>query len=431
MSVDKFGRKFTISSKKSDVSLSLINHNYVRRDGTNSITGSINMTGNTFTNVSNPVNPQDVATKNYVDSTDGDLDLKGYRITNLGSALENSDAINLESVKDEIAIKAVHKNGDIMTGELNMSKNNISNLKEPSANNDAVTKEYCDGKPSKKYVDNLITQVRRNTLALDGTTKPTQNLDFDYQRIKNVGWPAHDNDAATKKFVEMKAGLRLNPTDLIGNGNIDMNNNNIINLADPKNDQDAATKRYADFTAHSTANLTNKKVLLLDGSNKPINDINFNNMKIYNLRNPTNNHDSVNKLYCDSQIRKPVISVHAEENAAIHKSNYEWSFGNGGDGTDHGLQGYCMPVSGRILRASLTAVADLKRVDSEIRVNIVKNRIEQQQYTIIKPANEWVGCITFRNPLELKECDIINFISKTENLEVTTATIVILIELDL
>ena len=68
MPVDKFGRSGKSNSVITEgVSLSYIGNNFLRRDGTNTANGSINMTGNTLTNVSNPVNAQDVATKNYVE----------------------------------------------------------------------------------------------------------------------------------------------------------------------------------------------------------------------------------------------------------------------------------------------------------------------------------------------------------------------------
>ena len=47
---------------------SYINKNYVRSDGSTLVTGSIDMNGNTLTNVSDPVNPQDVASKQNVDT---------------------------------------------------------------------------------------------------------------------------------------------------------------------------------------------------------------------------------------------------------------------------------------------------------------------------------------------------------------------------
>ena len=68
MPVDKFGRMSDTKTKDTGVSLTYINNNYIRRDGTTPVSGSINMKGNTLYNVSDPVNPQDVATKEYTDN---------------------------------------------------------------------------------------------------------------------------------------------------------------------------------------------------------------------------------------------------------------------------------------------------------------------------------------------------------------------------
>ena len=67
MPVDKFGRMIDAKTRDTGVSLTYINNNYVRSDGGTPITGSTNMNGNTLYNVSDPVNPQDVATKEYTD----------------------------------------------------------------------------------------------------------------------------------------------------------------------------------------------------------------------------------------------------------------------------------------------------------------------------------------------------------------------------
>ena len=68
MPVDKFGRMSDTKTRDIGVSLTYINNNYVRSDGSTPVTGSIDMKGNTLTNVSDPVNPQDVATKEYADN---------------------------------------------------------------------------------------------------------------------------------------------------------------------------------------------------------------------------------------------------------------------------------------------------------------------------------------------------------------------------
>ena len=67
MPVDKFGRMSDAKTKDTGVSQTYINNNYIRSDGGNSVSGSISMNGNTLYNVSDPVNPQDVATKEYAD----------------------------------------------------------------------------------------------------------------------------------------------------------------------------------------------------------------------------------------------------------------------------------------------------------------------------------------------------------------------------
>ena len=52
-------------TRDTGVSLTYINTNYIRSDGSTPVSSSIDMRGNTLYNVSDPVNPQDVVTKEY------------------------------------------------------------------------------------------------------------------------------------------------------------------------------------------------------------------------------------------------------------------------------------------------------------------------------------------------------------------------------
>ena len=99
MAVDKFGRiirERTVVQETtvSDLSVAEMDDYFVRRDGSNSVIGSINMTGNTLTNMSSPVSDHDAANKLYVDTSaagdkvsrsgdtmSGDLNMAGNRIT--------------------------------------------------------------------------------------------------------------------------------------------------------------------------------------------------------------------------------------------------------------------------------------------------------------------------------------------------------------
>ena len=67
MPVDKFGRMSDAKTRDTGVSLTYIDNNYIRSDGGTPVTGSIDMRGNTLYDVSDPVNPQDLANKEYVD----------------------------------------------------------------------------------------------------------------------------------------------------------------------------------------------------------------------------------------------------------------------------------------------------------------------------------------------------------------------------
>ena len=68
MPVDKFGRMSDAKTRDTGVSLTYINNNYICSDGGTPVSGSIDMKGNTLYNVADPVNPQDVATKEYADN---------------------------------------------------------------------------------------------------------------------------------------------------------------------------------------------------------------------------------------------------------------------------------------------------------------------------------------------------------------------------
>ena len=65
MSVDTVGRMSQSNITNVDgVSATYVNNTFIRWDGTDTVPGSINMTGNTLTNVSGPVHDHDVAAKN-------------------------------------------------------------------------------------------------------------------------------------------------------------------------------------------------------------------------------------------------------------------------------------------------------------------------------------------------------------------------------
>ena len=99
MPVDKFGRMSDTKTTDSGVSLTYINNNYVRSDGGTPLTGSLDMKGNIIYNVADPVNPQDVVTKVYVDNTKGS-GVIGRKIGDAVSIKENMDFMGKQKIKN-------------------------------------------------------------------------------------------------------------------------------------------------------------------------------------------------------------------------------------------------------------------------------------------------------------------------------------------
>ena len=121
MPVDKFGRMSDTKTRDTGVSLTYINNNYIRSDGTTPVSGSIDMRGNTLYNVPDPVNPQDVATKEYADQVGGSSPF----------------------LKENGNYKATHT--------INMAYNKLINLYKP-------TEPYDDAKDYVDYVKSILNK---------------------------------------------------------------------------------------------------------------------------------------------------------------------------------------------------------------------------------------------------------------------------------
>ena len=302
MPVDKFGRMSDTKTKDTGVSLTYINNNYVRSDGETPLTGSLNMRGNTIYNVADPVNPQDVVTKVYVDNTKG------------------SGVIDRKT-KDGVSIK---ENMDFL------GKQKIKNLPDPVDEKDAVTKKYVDEKDAvtKKYVDD-----KTKNLFIDENDNIAfgLNVDMEGNKIFSLPEPEQDNEPATKKYVD---DLQTHYIDKRGNvrfdRNINVGNNRIFALKDPKKDyeatnkkyvddsitkrlqeekdnflpQDPATKEYVDEAIKQVAGgdiLVSKEGVFIkaNGHYRATAPLDIDNHKMENLPVPLEDGDAVNKKYVD------------------------------------------------------------------------------------------------------------------------------------
>ena len=225
----------------------------------------------------------------------------------------------------------------------------------------------------------------------------------------------HKTDGVSVSFIENNFVRKNAP--------IDMSENRIMNVPfEPEDVSDAANAAFVI-----------QRAVLRDGTQPMMGNLDMSNHMIHNTLDPIEPQCVATKAYVDRvRSSKPIITVWAEEYGTLDFNHYEWSFGNGASGSAHRKIGYCVPVSGRVVKASISAVTTNNRmVASPFAVFITRNGTQQNGYSITKPANEWSGCTSFEVPLELQPGDRINFITKSNRDNVDCAIVCILIELDM
>ena len=287
MPVDKFGRMSDTKTTDSGVSLTYINNNYVRSDGGTPLTGSLDMKGNIIYNVAEPVNPQDVATKVYVDNTKGS-GVIGRRIGDAVSIKENMDFMGKQKIKnlpdpvnDHDAATKEYVDTKTELGDIDMGgKFTISNVKTPINDNHIPDKKYVD--------DNAAFVFRNNEYYAKG------NINLRNAKLGGLREPTQDGEASTKKYVDSHF-IDGNDNIVFGR-DVDMEGNKIFALPEPDQDSDPATKKYVDDLQNQ---YIDKRGNLKFGRN-----INLDNKRIFALKDPKKDYEATNKKYVDDSITK-------------------------------------------------------------------------------------------------------------------------------
>ena len=187
-------------------------------------------------------------------TSDGDYDMVGKKLTNVGAPKFNSDAATKKYVDDNnSSFPTVLSTNLVVDSNISMKDTyRILNLKSPLDANEPATKQYADTRFLNK----------------DGSHAMTGDLDMGNNKIKNLIKPTEDSDAATKLYVdESKVDgsvfLKLDGTRKM-TGSLDMNNNPIGNLPLPSGDKQPVTLYYGDLS-----------YLKRDGSNTMNNNLNM------------------------------------------------------------------------------------------------------------------------------------------------------------
>ena len=287
MPVDKFGRMSDTKTTDSGVSLTYINNNYVRSDGGTPLTGSLDMKGNIIYNVAEPVNPQDVVTKVYVDNTKGS-GVIGRKIGDAVSIKENMDFMGKQKIKnlpdpvnDHDAATKEYVDTKTELGDIDMEgKFTVLNVKTPINDNHITDKKYVD--------DNAAFVFRNNEYYAKG------NINLRNAKLGGLREPTQDGEATTKKYVDSHF-IDGNDNIVFGR-DVDMEGNKIFALPEPDQDSDPATKKYVDDLQNQ---YIDKRGNLKFGRN-----INLDNKRIFALKDPKKDYEATNKKYVDDSITK-------------------------------------------------------------------------------------------------------------------------------
>ncbi|QGA80261.1 hypothetical protein [Candidatus Nanohalobium constans] len=217
------------------LNLGYANEKYLQRNG-DSIDGNLDMQNNRILNLPTPASGTDPATKNYVDTqvtstpqslsqvleeentANQSIDMDQNRIRNLAQPKTSNDSVTLGYANNAY----LQRNGDSIDGNLDMKGNSINNIGEITGNNN---------------INNSI-QFKSNSINFNqdgaGTIlklQETGQINATNSRITNLKDPSNPQDAATQSYVQSYSKtndqyIGNNKTHQVG-GNINMTDQNI------------------------------------------------------------------------------------------------------------------------------------------------------------------------------------------------------------
>ena len=180
-----------------------------RAIGHATLKGGLDMETNRITNVLNPVSTQDAATKNYVD-------VWGQVVTvNVNAAQTKADsAYNLAAA--------------VGTSNLNMNNNKITNVADPTSNQDAATKKYVDDNAGGGF-NNITESGSITTITGETAFIPTGGGNASHFNYSSTG-NTHIRSKSNSGYVYIQDAGGNTQIGANGSGNLGIGRNPSYNL---------------------------------------------------------------------------------------------------------------------------------------------------------------------------------------------------------
>lgn len=265
---------------------------YFHVDGRTNATGTLDMCSYPIINLRDPVDDQDLVTKQYATThinnasiIDNNIDLTNHYVKNICNPKSAYDVPSKRYVKNNY----LHNKNSVLESNLDMNNHQVihQHANKIYTNFDALTKGYLD-----RFIMN------KNIILFNGT------LDMKDNNIHVPELPTSDTDLANKNYLLAKV-VKLIPRSGGKNLNasLNMNNYSVLNLS-TKN----LTKKYVDDQFKVT------KTIQID-ENK---DLNMANQYITNVNlDPKNSTSLISKQYINDQcikltggtISQPLVNV--------------------------------------------------------------------------------------------------------------------------
>ena len=226
----------------------LVTNHFVDENDNIAFGRDVDMEGNKIFSLPEPDQDSDPATKKYVDDLQNQyIDKRGNIKFGRNINLDNKRIFALKDPKKDYEATNKKYVDDSITKRLQEEKDKF-------LPQDPATKNYVDEAIKQVAGGDILVSKEGVFIKANGHYRATAPLDIDNQKMENLPEPLKDGDAVNKKYIDgivenltLKQGLiRENGGFNLVDSYINMNFNNIRNVGNPQHNEDAVPRSFVE-----------------------------------------------------------------------------------------------------------------------------------------------------------------------------------------